>query len=339
MIKKYFPVLKAKAGELKAIETLAQDEKIDLSPVIELLPESYESTMTKLQSSWTFENNQILVDPYFILSVDPDVTEVGDFFDGLQSQNINAIPVLRLDSIDDYIILVKNYIHNYDSLFCIRVTNEFAKPRTFNALIFSMLEELEASPDKCILLFDLSYCNSENYQHLSNSATVNLRSLRSATDFYQIVIASGSFPKDLSGIPARTEMKIPRYEAVIWEQITSDDDINVDIYYGDYGIKHPIYDADSAQFQSTASVKYSTDTDFYIFRGIKPGDHPNGNGQYILHCKSLVTKPEYDTAAFSWADNEIDTYAAKVVTDRPGNAETWVKIGHSRHFSKLLSLL
>ncbi|UPK71421.1 beta family protein [Chitinophaga filiformis] len=337
MHKKYFPILKAKAGELKAIETLKPNEKNSLSPVIELLPDSYDSVLTRLTASWPFNNNQILIDPAIILETDSDTTELEELYTRLQEQNVNAIPVLRLNSDEDYISLVKDYINEYKSLFCIRITNDYAKPRTFNALIASMIEDLQTSYDRCIILFDLAHSNDDNYQHLSNSAIANIKALKSIESFYQIVTASGSFPKDLSQIPAKSEIQLERIEALIWNQIN--EEIDYPIFYGDYGIKHPIYDPEVMQFPSTASIKYTTKNSYYIFRGIKPKDHPDGNGQYILHCKSLVTKPEYDSPTFSWADNEINTYALKAVTDKPGNAETWVRIGHSRHISKLLTLL
>ncbi|SDH63983.1 beta family protein [Chitinophaga filiformis] len=312
-------------------------KKNSLSPVIELLPDSYDSVLTRLTASWTFCNNQILIDPSLVLETDSDATELEELYAKLREQDINVVPVLRLDSSEDYILLVKDYLGEYQSLFCIRVTNEFAKPRTFNALIASMMEDLEAPYDRCIILFDLAHSNDDNYQHLSNSAIANIKALKSVERFYQIVVASGSFPKDLSRIPARSETKLDRIEAIIWNQIKKE--IDHPVTYGDYGIKHPIYDPTVMQFQSTASIKYTTEDTYYIFRGILPSDHRDGNGQYILHCKSLITKPEYDSPTFSWADNEINNYALKAVTDKPGNAETWVRIGHSRHISKLLTLL
>lgn len=91
-------------------------------------------------------------------------------------------------------------------------------------------------------------------------------------------------------------------------------------------------------YAGSASVKYTTDDHYLIHRGILPEKHANGNGQYILHSKVLITSSLYDGVHFSWGDEKINEYAMKAVTDKPGGASTWVQIGMNRHLAKLISL-
>jgi hypothetical protein len=333
-MKNYFPIFKSREGELKGLNMLAGDVKRSIAPIIELLPETHETVLVNLTECWTFEDNEILID----CSFNPGTAQVETTFEALVAANVNVVPVVNLNSPEDYINFVADFIDEHDKKVCIRVKNEFARPRIFNALIQETIASLRTNAANIILLFDLSYASVDTYQNLANSVITNIKALAvHASEWGQIVVAAGSFPVDLSPFVANTRNVVPRYEWNIWQEIQNDNEINGFVYYSDYGIKHPIYDPTVGGFQATSSIKYTTSNDYLIYRGIRPGDHVLGGGQYHEKCRLLIADALYDGRRFSIADNEIFLIGNR--NERPGNAGTWVKIGQSRHVSKIHSLL
>lgn len=107
-----------------------------------------------------------------------------------------------------------------------------------------------------------------------------------------------------------------------------------------YRNKHPIYSDNG--FQGTCSLKYSTESDFVIYRGEKAQNHQEGNGQYILHAKELINNELYSGSQFSWGDQRISEIANEELQNRkrkPGSSTTWVEISQNHHITLMDSLL
>lgn len=333
-MKKYYPILKSKDGEVKALSTLTASDKLQVEPVIEVLPDNMKAVLSNLPPIWSFEGNSVLVDASYYFLSNSNIDVFIDFLEKLLSANVNVVPVVEFESPDDYINEIASFIQHYKTKVCIRVQKQFLKPNIINSLLPDLLNTLNTSPDNTYLLLDLHYINKSTYSNSAAQLSLTLQSLPNTYDWHRVIIAAGSFPADLSDFAPDTVSPIERYEWTIWQSLKSLPFVN-SLFYGDYGIKNPIHNDQG--FQGTSSVKYTTEESFVIYRGIKPGNHRLGNGQYHEKCKQLIIDSHYDGNIFSWADGEMYDCAHR--TSKPGNAGTWVKIGHSRHISKLISLL
>lgn len=116
-MKKYFPFLKSKGGELVAISQLSQAQKDNIAPVIELLPNSIEAVKKTLMANWAFKDNQILIDPK-IFDESEDLSEVEELFEIISLLGVNAVPVVNISSSENYIEYVKNYIDEFKEISC-----------------------------------------------------------------------------------------------------------------------------------------------------------------------------------------------------------------------------
>lgn len=61
-MKRYFPVLLSKAGEIKALTKLTQNVKDEITPVIQVLADGYDRVEAFALAEWTFDDNEIFLD-------------------------------------------------------------------------------------------------------------------------------------------------------------------------------------------------------------------------------------------------------------------------------------
>lgn len=146
------------------------------------------------------------------------------------------------------------------------------------------------------------------------------------------IISSGSFPVDVTALAIDTVTDLPRHELTLFRTLVNN--TKTTLTYADFGNIHCIYDSTKRGFEGSASLKYTTNTAFKIFRGRKPSEHEAGFGQYINHCKALVALDEYDGRDFSYGDEMIDKYANEELSGN-GNATSWITITLNHHLTKV----
>src|ERR1017187_1435515 len=131
-MKKYFPILLPKAGELSALANLSDNVKKEISPILEILDKLPDPLLIK--NMWSFENNQILID-FSIFELRFDRTAITRFFDSLFANGINVIPVIQENSNPTYLNIVGSLIANYDCKVAIRGSNGSGGFANFNNVI------------------------------------------------------------------------------------------------------------------------------------------------------------------------------------------------------------
>jgi hypothetical protein len=332
----YYPILKAKRGELKALRMLSIETKGFVVPIVELMDNCADNVKSYLSADWTFENNKVLLDPFILLSEDSDaLATFRDIYNFLTSKGVNIVIVVRLDYSDEVLLGLANIL-NEDSEIAIRITKKYLTPSNFDKAYAHIEDVLGFDNKLATLILDYSYIEEDTVDTAISSADAFVRHL-SLSHYLAVVLSSGSFVKDLSSIPADSIVNYTRYEWDLWNDITSDPKIAESLSYGDYATRHPIYDDTVQSFAGSSSIRYTTETNFVILRGRVPGNHPSGMGQYHDKCNLLVALPEYDGATFSEADGLINDCANRSINS--GNPESWVKISTARHIEKLTSLL
>lgn len=339
-MKKYFPILLSKAGEITALKNLEQTVKNEIAPIIQVLPDAYERIENFASEHWTFIGNQLFLD--FSLSIPLNNTRIRNTITNLSENGVNAIPVLQNNSHTNYINLVNSLINDGTiSNVCIRISNASGGFLNINAQILNMLDRISADRNHVSILLDYGYINSDNYNTIATIATNNIAEINNANKYHNIIIASSSFLENLGSLtPANKLYRRQRYEWNIWQTINSQLGLNGTVKYGDFGIKHPYYT--QANFQGSCSIKYTLPNEFIIYRGEISSNHQQGNGQYIIFANRLIRSTDYSGVNFSWGDNRIDFYAHQNLRDhrrKTGNAKSWVEIGQNHHITMLHSIL
>ncbi len=339
-MKRYFPILLAKAGEFTALSKLDQNVKDEIAPVIQVLTGNYDRVETFASTNWSFADNELFLD--FSLCDPFDRPRTRTLIVNLSNAGVNVIPVVQTNSDPRYLTLLQALITNGTiSNACIRFSNGSGGFININAQVAVLLGALTITRNQTSILLDFGFVENHNYNMIAALAINTISGINHKPDYNNIIIASSSFLENLSTlVPAGRLYRLQRYEWNIWLTLLAQPGFTGLVKYADYGTKYPFYS--EANFQGSCSIKYTLATEFIVYRGEISGNHPQGNGQYIVFADRLVNSVDYSGAAFSWGDAQIDFYASQVLTNpkrKTGNATSWVEISQNHHITILHNLL
>lgn len=155
--------------------------------------------------------------------------------------------------------------------------------------------------------------------------------------FKTMTLAGGSFPESVSNVPVGIS-HIPRYEWVIWDQVTMS---HGELQYADYGSVSPeTPDVDPSVMRPVAKIRFTHKSDWIIARGkmLHSSIH-GGYAQFHSLALDLMNTPEYQERGpeFSEGARRISEVASS--ESGPGNLTTWVEISMNHHFHEICYLL
>ena len=102
--------------------------------------------------------------------------------------------------------------------------------------------------------------------------------------------------------------------------------------FGDYTIQHPFYRDPPIRANFSASIRYTTPTEFFVLRGEGVfNERSAGFSQWPAHAMMLMESPEYLGDSFSDGDRYIAERAAD--PEHTGSASTWLQAGINHHMS------
>ncbi|KMW73666.1 beta family protein [Photorhabdus luminescens subsp. luminescens] len=355
----YIPILKTKRAEFNALNQLDTFTKSKIIPLLEIEPVPIDPDTDIPDKTYNemlngFERkilsgcdgipivflDGILIEEQFIASTDTYPIENAI----IQARNagFRVIPVTSPTRSVDYKQSISTLVQ---SEICFRLTTtDLVNPQ----LITDYIHELQITPEHIDVIIDLRDMLSESDVSSGHSKILALGLINNFSNlqrFRSISLASGSFPIDLSGISLGTYSQT-RLEWTLWQALHSSGQLLRNVIYSDYGIQHPDYSRLATRFPSvTASVRYTADSDFLVFRGQVANRY--GYEQYGAHSKAIVTHPEYSGNSFSTGDKDIDNYAreyTQYLQDPEGNhkfgsPEVWRRIGQNHHITKVVSQL
>ena len=352
MKKKYFPILPSKAGELVALENLSDDVKLETSPIIEIINDTFTLTTTMIKKGaqhnpkignflakhWSFPGNHIILDFSLFTKWHQYNQSVEQVLELVLNQKINIDFCVQRNSNTTYKAIVKRLIKKFGCGICIRSSNSSGGFYDYENYINEIVNDFEVEIANTSLLLDLGQISNNNFNVLVSAASLAIKSLRTnVAQWKHVIVASGSFPENLSGIPSsESEHKIPRYEWDAWNALIEVPELKR-IKYSDYGTKAAIYS--DVNFPGSVSLKYSSIDNYIIYRGELTSNHPDGHRQFINHSKNLVRIPEYSGSDFSWADGKYYELSLKDIDESPGNSTNWVQYSQNHHITLIHSIL
>lgn len=337
----YFPALKARAGELRALREIPPAVRATLTPILELPvtdDTDDDAVITelgklpkKLIDHWG-AGYPLIVDATAAAGVTPGGREVvEDLHDALRGQ-VDAVPVVGLGALAGFVAAVATIAATDGNGACIRLTTDDMEDITrIAAELTGLLGMLRLHPRDIDLVLDIGPLESHTVALYSALVTSAISSLPTPDDWRSLVVLSGAFPLNLAEVTANVLTRIPRLDAQLWQRLAARP-AGRQPNYGDYGVSHPRMAA-SGPWRGAPNLRYTGDEDWFVLKGRL--NTPEGNRSFFAICRELqtMTGSPMDTSAFSWGDAQVHRCAAS--TGGPGGGTEWRAWATSHHLAKV----
>ncbi|MBH2654872.1 beta family protein [Serratia ureilytica] len=355
----YVPILKTKRAEFSAITQLTQGVKSKFIPLFEVEPVPLDPETDTPDKTYNIHLNDfgkkliaacaeipmvyldgLLIEEQFISP--GDAYPITNAINQARASGLHVVPVSSPTRSINYL---REIDHLVQGEVCLRLTvTDLANPQ----LISSYISRLNIPNSDIDIVIDLRDTITEGSLQSGQSKTLAvglINNLHNLNSYRRVILAGGSFPVDLSQISIGVYSQT-RSEWILWQQLHQSGELTREVIYSDYGVQHPDYTRLATRFPSvSASVRYTGDDDFWVFRGRKANQY--GYDQYGAHSQAIVSHREYSGSTFSAGDKEIydyaQVYAQYLHNQDPahkfGSAEVWRKIGQNHHITKVVDQL
>lgn len=349
----YVPILKAKAGEYRALQETEPAVKDRMTPLFEIPPIPWDWTndapaktidqhldgiAAKVRAAWG-SALPIFVDTAWI--PDGEVTRDGDHplvsvAQDCRAEGVRAIPVTGLERTAAYQEAARAVIAEDGEGVCVRIDlGSVEDPSGLAGALDDILGSLQLPKSDVDLVLDLKALTAQQVGGMSMATMSILRAIPDIDDWRTLVVAASGFPENLSGIGASSVDLLPRAEWVLWMRLWSQrSTIPRMPAFGDYAIAHPdITDVDPRIMRMSANLRYTTEDAWLVFKGRNVRDH--GFEQFQDICAHLVTRPEFSGPGFSAGDAYLAACSTR--SQGPGNATNWRQAGTNHHVAMVVS--
>jgi len=248
-----------------------------------------------------------------------------------------------LDRVAEYTAAVADAIKVDGNGCCLRLTNVDldVPPNQLIKLIDSLLEELGISPSKVDLLVDYG-----PEVPAKSALLYQLNALPYLTDWRNLVVASSSFPTDMSAVAPDSLVEFERKEWSAWSYLRANNEsVKRMPIYGDYGINHPVLsEIDPRVMRLSPNIRYTSTLNYVVAKGKA---YPRKNDktkkantkaadQLPKLAKLITSHKSWRTGKFSWGDAFIEACSNKECV---GNATDWRAVGTSHHIASVVHQL
>jgi hypothetical protein len=381
LLNKYVPILKWKAAEITALTEVAEEHRKRITPLIEIvLPgisnvyKDKEKTIKKtdeeihgemlarmtgqrftkipeeIEKAWG--TRKIYVDTTLLhnkgKSNELKIDTMSAILDGGKKRGLELIPVLNLADDASIVENISRLISNGEiKEVCVRVTPSNLKDIVaLNHSLPEFLRKLGIGKSGAHLLVDLKYVDSTSGTYTTLFAqTQNIIGLK---DFQEFIFASGAFPVDMTECSFEDPTYLPRTDWTSWKSNAISAGLVRVPVYGDYSIRHPLYNESLQLFESSSTLKYTVGSHWMILRGKKRALH-----MYLTSASLLVQQPEFNQATsgmgaeFSFGDGYIvkkakhfdDVFRHDNSVKGTGRTQDWIAAGVSHHIGVVMHQL
>jgi len=357
IIKPYVPILRWRPAEIAAVEKLFPEDRDKITPLIEfIMPapsidretrevkktpkdkflEALPNVTTSLLKSCGRE--PVFIDVH-LLDSDIRATSFKEILSSASELDLFTIPVIYVipvtstDADIETRKIAVDYAKESGHGLCIRIDRSHLEDTNLSNHITNFIEDSKLNISDLDLLIDLRIIDGE-----TNAADVvsRLNLLPNLNKWRSFIVSGGAFPKDLTNFSAGEVHELERTEWKLWNDIC-DTLTSRTPFFSDYTTQHPIYEYVAAI--GSASIRYTDNEKWYIFRGKKPGHIDRKTGikgpgreQYIAHAQTLVNRDFYKLGKYSFGDAEVSRIASPENT-KPGSPTTWLTVSINHHLT------
>lgn len=359
MNNQYFPIVRAKSGEMEALSYLKKLDKSSFercTPIFEI---------TKLEGRDLEAACKKSVTPYEYY-LDKRAHEIAEVFRGkcvildvsqwpteftteggeqvlsyvcnrLNDLGVVVCPVIGYDRWDavEYRETIKAMDLPNGAFFCIRLDSlaieDLGDPDHLNEIIEDMILSAglnESSTPIIIDIGDVTRLPMQELMEVIESAYGHMKGL----GFEKIIVSASSIPdtidkavkdRDSSGLVQRKEM-------IVWKGFLSANP-RASLYFGDYGVRSP-RSSDNIAPNMNAKIRYTVNNAFFVVRGHSVKGE-GGFAQSQTLAKIIVNSLHYRQPNFSWGDAMIKQCSlGKIV----GSPTDWIAYDTSHHLQSVI---
>lgn len=356
----YIPVLKAKPGELQALENMTSTQ---LRRVVPLLDISRMGERTKLQKRYAkssaitaaylddvaegiaakFAGRRVMVDAF---QWKPGAhTETGEHVIAftharLQERGVKTIPVLGYDRWDSpaYRNAMKSIKVRAGGFCVLRLTSDDMEdaddPDYFKEKVTEILADVALVPQLCAVMIDFGDVTNTSIEQLADTMSSVLAVL-SPMNFKFFSVAGCSLPTTIDRAVKKHDSvgTVLRKEMIAWQSVRAARP-DVSLVFGDYGVRGPNTADDVIAPDTNGKIRYTTHLNHFVARGHSLRTGNCGKQMYDL-AKTIAESDCFMGPDFSWGDSQIQARADRVA--KPGNSTNWIAFDTSHHLAWVLS--
>lgn len=352
----YMPILKGRAGELRALAEMSAPTSARLTPLIEIPLIADDSDSDDPASRGVkgdigkfaadikkrcSANHRVIVDAGIVPAFPNSVPTV-DLINSLARDDYTVTPTVR-PSDDEWIIRsIAASIHEWSlKSACIRLSGDDLddSDTPLNVAIDKVLAWLGLTPVDVDLVLDFGpIMNEQAMSFAARIARLVLGELPHEEEWKTLVSVSGAFPPDLSSIQSGVLSEIPRYDASMWCTLKERVRGRVPIF-GDYGIAYPAQTT-GIPFAPSPQLRFTAEAKWLVMKGRQKDRR--GARQFYDICGRIAEEAQVDPD-LSWGDFYVYQAARAAGTDdasvKPGNAMIWRAVGTSHHLAYVANRL
>lgn len=338
---KYVPLLKCKAGEFVALNKLPDSLKDEIVPVADLVAnpqkkwEDHIKSLISYVRTWN-SDRLLYLDGYMIQDIDKLVHKkkyMEFIFDELRKTKHNAIPVVSNISSTEYIKQINSIMEKDKKGVCLRIFCN--RQKDINDEIEGILPRINANINQIDLLIDLRSLENLRVEEIFEWQRILLTNLSSIKKWRSLVIAGGNFPIDLTELKADQIHIIQRKHWLSWIQLFNNKDIERYPAYSDYGISHPQMSDVGGIPNASASIRYTHENDYYVYRG--RGTRQYHYEQFFDISEALLNSDEYYGENHCGGDRFINVCGTE--KEKTGSLTTWRWVGTCHHITVVVNQL
>jgi hypothetical protein len=352
--KHYVPILKAKAGELRALKEATDSVRATFTPVLEVMDvppryiegadepipsksvEAHVVDVSKSIAKACGTGRNVFIDGFYIeeLAALGDGREpIGGVLDELREADVKAIPVTGLDRFKEYNEAVKQAVEQDERGVCLRLQEPDLASDTLDKQISAVLNGLDLSRSTVDLGAGLRPRDPPK-----SSLVPMLNAIPRVKEWRSFTLAASSFPVNMAGVAKYATVELDREEWTNWTFLRSRSDKLLRVpTFGDYAINHPTpSDIDPREMRMSANIRYTWTTTFLIAKGEATPRKRDAEKkaapaeQYPLLAQTIIDHKAWCGPKFSWGDSFIQKCANRECV---GGPREWRAVGTSHHFA------
>jgi Beta protein len=346
----YMPLLKGRAGELRALFEISETTASRLTPLIEIpliadesdSDEPFKSEITgdtrkfaeDIKRRWSPDRRFIF--DASVIPPTPNVIPTVDLIDSFASADYTVTPTVRPSDEEWIIRRIGESIHEWSlNSACIRLGGDDLDDRELPlpVAINRALDWLQLTPKNVDLVLDFRSVIDENaVSFMARIARLVLSELPHTQEWRTLVCAAGAFPPDLNSIQSEVLTEISRHDAAMWNAVKERIRGRVPIF-GDYGIAYP-GQAAGVPFAPAPQLRFTAAQNWLVMKGRR--QDRRGAKQFYDICERVAAAAPVDPQ-LSWGDRYVADAARSASTGdalvKTGNAMIWRAIGTSHHIA------
>ena len=354
-IKQYIPILRWRPAEMTAVQKLFSKDREHITPLIEfimpppktdkedykkILKESKEVFLKRLpevaEQVVKYCGRATIFADVHLLDGDIRASTLNQILSSTNQLDIFSIPVVYIipvTSTDADMATRKvaiTHAKKSNTGLCIRLDESHFADEQLSVHILDFIKESKLQIENIDILLDFKFINKDITPEMvveKFSRIPNIKEWRS------IILSCGSFPEDLSSFEKHSHNKIDRLDLKLWKAVSKNSVLQRKPIYSDYTIQHPIHHGHILGANTSASIRYTDDEHWEIWRGEGLRNKTGaGHKQYPAHAQLLVKQKSFKGATYSYADGYIAERAGSD-NKNTGNPTTWLTAGINHHIT------